>query len=109
MFDCPRAFFLFFKDSFFVDEKIDCYKRTSDKKGYEIKGLDEAKTHSDIVVFHAGTAIKDGKYVTNGGRVLGITGIGKDLDEAIKIAYGGVDIVTFENVHYRHDIGIKKY
>ena len=79
------------------------------KKGYEITGLDEIKKHDNLAVFHAGTALKDGKYVTNGGRVLGITGIGRDLDEAIGIAYSGVDIVTFENVHYRHDIGIKKY
>lgn len=78
-------------------------------KGYEIKGLDEIKKAENIEVFHAGTAIKDGKFVTNGGRVLGVTGVGKDLDEAIKIAYDGVKIVTFENVHYRHDIGIKKY
>ena len=41
--------------------------------------------------------------------MLGITGVGKDLDEAIKTAYEGVEVVTFENVHYRHDIGIKKY
>lgn len=79
------------------------------KKGYEITGLDEIKKHDNLAVFHAGTALKDGKYVTNGGRVLGITGIGRDLDEAIGTAYSGVDIVTFENVHYRHDIGIKKY
>lgn len=79
------------------------------KKGYEITGLDEIKKHDNLAVFHAGTALKDGKYVTNGGRVLGITGIGRDLDEAIRTAYSGVDIVTFENVHYRHDIGIKKY
>jgi phosphoribosylamine--glycine ligase len=78
-------------------------------KGYEIKGLEDAKKAENITVFHAGTALKDGKFVTNGGRVLGITGVGKDLDEAIKIAYDGVKIVTFENVHYRHDIGIKKY
>ena len=79
------------------------------KKGYEITGLDEIKKHDNLAVFHAGTALKDGKYVTNGGRVLGITGIGRDLDEAIRTAYSGVEIVTFENVHYRHDIGIKKY
>ena len=78
-------------------------------KGYEITGLEDVKSRDDIVVFHAGTALKDGKYVTNGGRVLGITGIGKDLDDAIRIAYEGVNIVTFENVHYRKDIGIKKY
>ena len=78
-------------------------------KGYEITGLDTIKQKDNLTVFHAGTALKDGKFVTNGGRVLGITGVGKDLDEAIKIAYEGVKIVTFENVHYRHDIGIKKY
>lgn len=79
------------------------------EKGFEITGLDEAAKRDDIVVFHAGTALKDGKLVTNGGRVLGITGIGKDLDEARKIAYEGVDIVNFEKKHFRHDIGIKKY
>lgn len=78
-------------------------------KGYEITGLDTIKQKDNLTVFHAGTALKDGKFVTNGGRVLGITGVGKDLDDAIKIAYEGVKIVTFENVHYRHDIGIKKY
>lgn len=79
------------------------------EKGFEITGLDEVAKRDDIVVFHAGTALKDGKLVTNGGRVLGITGIGKDLDEARKIAYEGVDIVNFEKKHFRHDIGIKKY
>ena len=79
------------------------------EKGFEITGLDEVAKRDDIVVFHAGTALKDGKFVTNGGRVLGITGIGKDLDEARKIAYEGVDIVNFEKKHFRHDIGIKKY
>ena len=79
------------------------------EKGFEITGLDEVAKRDDIVVFHAGTALKDGKFVTNGGRVLGITGIGKYLDEARKIAYEGVDIVNFEKKHFRHDIGIKKY
>ncbi|MBR5467866.1 MAG: phosphoribosylamine--glycine ligase [Firmicutes bacterium] len=78
-------------------------------KGYEITGLDEIKKREDIVVFHAGTASKEGKFVTNGGRVLGITGLGKDLDEAIKIAYEGVEVVDFEKKHFRHDIGIKIY
>ena len=79
------------------------------KKGYEITGLDEVAKRKDIVVFHAGTAEKDGNFVTNGGRVLGITGIGKDLDEAIKIAYEGVEMVDFKDKHFRHDIGIKIY
>ncbi len=76
-------------------------------KGYEITGLDEAAKAENIVVFHAGTALKDGKFVTNGGRVLGITGIGKNLDEAIKIAYEGVKLVNFKDKHFRKDIGIK--
>lgn len=76
-------------------------------KGYEITGLDDAKKAENIVVFHAGTALKDGKFVTNGGRVLGVTGIGKDLDEAIKIAYEGVKLVDFKDKHFRKDIGVK--
>ena len=78
-------------------------------KGYEITGLDSVKGRDDIIVFHAGTAEKDGKLVTNGGRVLGITGIGKDIDEARTKAYEGVDLIDFEKKHVRHDIGIKKY
>lgn len=77
------------------------------QKGYEITGLEDAKKAHNILVFHAGTALKDGKFVTNGGRVLGITGIGKDLDEAIKIAYEGVKLVDFKDKHYRKDIGVK--
>ena len=77
------------------------------QKGYEITGLEDAKKAPNILIFHAGTALKDGKFVTNGGRVLGITGIGKDLDEAIKIAYEGVKLVDFKDKHYRKDIGVK--
>ena len=77
------------------------------EKGFVIEGLEKAKEKDNIVVFHAGTKLVDGKFVTNGGRVLGITGIGKDLDDAIKIAYEGVEIVGFEKKHFRHDIGIK--
>ncbi len=76
-------------------------------KGYEITGLEAAEKADNIIVFHAGTALKDGKFVTNGGRVLGITGIGKDLDEAIRTAYKGVELVDFKDKHFRKDIGIK--
>ena len=79
------------------------------EKGFEIKGLDEIKKYNNIVVFHAGTAEKDGKLVTNGGRVLGITGIGNDINEAIKTAYEGVEIVDFDKKHFRTDIGRKEY
>lgn len=78
------------------------------EKGYEITGLDEIAKKEDTLVFHAGTAMKDKKFVTNGGRVLGIVGVGKNLDEAISIAYQGVDVVDFDKKHFRHDIGIKK-
>jgi phosphoribosylamine--glycine ligase len=79
------------------------------KKGYEITGLEEAEKDKNIVIFHAGTAIKDGKFVTNGGRILGITALGKDIDDARETAYAAVDKVNFEKKHFRHDIGIKKY
>ena len=76
------------------------------KKGYEIAGLDNV---GDLTVFHAGTAIKDGKIVTNGGRVLGVTAVGNDLDEAIKNAYAGVNKISWTDEFHRSDIGIKKY
>ena len=63
----------------------------------------------DRTVFHAGTAVKDGKIVTNGGRVLGVTAVGKDLDEAIKNAYAGVAKISWTDEFHRSDIGIKKY
>ncbi len=77
------------------------------KKGFEITGLDDVG--EDIIVFHAGTALKDGKLVTNGGRVLGITAVRDNLDNAIKTAYEAVDKIHFEGEFHRNDIGIKKY
>lgn len=76
------------------------------KKGYEISGLDNV---GDLTVFHAGTAVKDGKIVTNGGRVLGVTAVGADLDEAIKNAYAGVAKISWTDEFHRSDIGVKKY
>ncbi len=78
-------------------------------KGYEITGLDKIAKKENIIVFHAGTDKKNGKFVTAGGRVLGITGIGKNMDEAIQTAYEGVEIVDFEKKHFRTDIGKKEY
>lgn len=77
------------------------------EKGYEITGLDWFKDKSDCVVFHAGTTLKDGKLLTSGGRVLGVTAKGSDLDSAIKRAYEAVEHVEFKDMHYRRDIGIK--
>jgi len=60
------------------------------------------------MIFHAGTAKNEaGEFVTNGGRVLGVVALADTLDQAIVKAYEHVDDVTFEKVHYRHDIGRK--
>ncbi len=76
------------------------------EKGKEITGI-EAVT--DSIVFHAGTArTEDGRLVTSGGRVLGVTATADTLDEAIARAYADVDKIHFEKAHFRHDIGIKK-
>ena len=78
------------------------------EKGYEISGIEDAQS-AGAVVFHAGTAKKDGKFVTNGGRVLGVTAVDENLDKAIESAYNAVKKIDFKDVHYRKDIGIKKY
>ena len=77
------------------------------QKGYEITGLDKLLGQDDIMVFHAGTDIVDGKLVTSGGRVLGVTAKGADLDHAIMRAYEAIAEVNFKDIHYRRDIGIK--
>lgn len=80
---------------------------TKYNKGYEIKGLEKLAGKDDIMVFHAGTDIKDGKLVTCGGRVLGVTAKGADHAEAIKKAYAAIAEVEFTDMHYRRDIGVK--
>ena len=74
-------------------------------KGLPITGIEEAEKLDDIVVFHAGTAIKDGQLVTNGGRVLNVTATGATLDEALDKAYAAIKLIHFEGMHYRTDIG----
>lgn len=75
------------------------------EKGKPITGLSEDGQVKDAVVYHAGTARRDGEFVTNGGRVLGVTAMGKNLDEALQKAYRAVSGIHFEGVHYRRDIG----
>lgn len=58
-------------------------------------------------LYHAGTSFKNGKLVTNGGRVLGVTAIGKTIEDARKIAYKNIENIKFENMHFRNDIGRK--
>jgi phosphoribosylamine---glycine ligase len=77
------------------------------RKGDVISGLDEAARIEDLFVFHAGTAVRDGKVVTSGGRVLGVTALGDTVQDAIDRAYRGVAAITWSGVHYRRDIGKK--
>ena len=73
------------------------------KTGYKITGLDSLP--DDIMVFHAGTSRVNGDYITNGGRVLGVTAVSDTLKGASARAYKGVALINFENSHYRSDIG----
>lgn len=75
------------------------------KKGIEIFGLDDMGQVNGATVYHAGTVRKDGKFFTNGGRVLGVTATAPTLDAALKDAYSAVSKIKFENAHYRKDIG----
>jgi phosphoribosylamine--glycine ligase len=73
-------------------------------KGISITGLKDVK---DAVVFHAGTSLDGDQVVTNGGRLLGVTGLGSSIAEAREKAYKGVEKIQFEGKHYRTDIGNK--
>ena len=75
------------------------------EKGLEISGLDKFEGSDEYFAFHAGTKLQDGKFVTNGGRVLGITAKGKDLVTARKNAYEATKWVEFDNKYMRNDIG----
>jgi len=77
------------------------------EKGKKITGLQEAEGIDNVVVFHAGTAIKDGDIVTSGGRVLGVTALGQTIAEAKKTAYNAVGRIKFEGAYYRRDIADK--
>ncbi|MCX5711839.1 MAG: phosphoribosylamine--glycine ligase [Candidatus Omnitrophica bacterium] len=72
-----------------------------------ITGLADAAKLADTVVFHAGTKKENGKILTNGGRVLGVTGCGSTIKEAIKKTYQAVEKINFEGMHYRKDIGYR--
>lgn len=72
------------------------------KKGYPIEGLDKV---SDSIVFHSGTAIKDGRLVTAGGRVINVTSYGKDKDEALRKSMQNAARIEFQDRYYRRDIG----
>lgn len=76
-------------------------------KGKDIAGLEDAARLPDTKVFHAGTALKDGGVVTNGGRVLGVTAWGANLAAARDAAYAAVEKIRFDGAHYRRDIAAK--
>ncbi len=77
--------------------------------GKEIFGIEEVKKMKDIILFHAGTKKIDGKILTSGGRVLGVTAIGgeNDFENTIKKVYTAVEKIKFDGMHYRTDIGKK--
>ena len=77
------------------------------EKGKEIKGLEKAAGHKNVMVFHSGTSMKDSTIVTDGGRVLGVTGLGAVVAAAIDNAYAGVREISFDGAHYRRDIGAR--
>jgi phosphoribosylamine--glycine ligase len=77
--------------------------------GHRITGLGKIKDRKQTIVFHAGTALRGGELVTNGGRVLGVTAKSTtSLQKAAERAYNNVKHIKFENAHYRTDIGNKK-
>jgi phosphoribosylamine---glycine ligase len=77
------------------------------EKGMLIRGLDDIKGDKDVMVFHAGTKKVGSDFYTSGGRVLGVTAIGKTYGDAIKKVYDAVSCVKFDGMQYRRDIGSK--
>jgi phosphoribosylamine--glycine ligase len=77
------------------------------RKADPIEGLAEAAQIENVHVFHAGTALKEGSCVTNGGRVLGVTALGDSVQQAISTAYRAVDCISWKGVQFRRDIGRK--
>lgn len=78
------------------------------EKGKEISGLDENGQVDGAIVYHAGTKFENGKFLTNGGRVLGVTAVADTLDEALEKAYKAVSKIKFDEMHFRKDIGKTK-
>jgi hypothetical protein len=76
-------------------------------KGLPIAGIEKAEEIPNVKVFHAGTALKDGKPVTAGGRVLGVTALGRNIRTAREVAYRAVDRIQFQGAHFRRDIAVR--
>jgi phosphoribosylamine--glycine ligase len=75
-------------------------------KGKPITGIEQAEAE-ECIVFQAGTRLEEGQVVTDGGRVLSVTGLGETLQSALARAYAGLDCIRFEGMHYRRDIGAR--
>jgi phosphoribosylamine--glycine ligase len=75
--------------------------------GFEIKGLETIQEELDTIIFHAGTKRSGDKFVTAGGRVLGVTSLGKGLEKAMKRVYENVEMIKFDHAFFRRDIGSK--
>src|SRR5438045_1094504 len=75
--------------------------------GMPITGIEQANSIPDVKVFHGGTARRGSDLVTDGGRVLSITALGQTLAEAKRRAYGALEKINFEGMHYRRDIGAR--
>jgi len=76
-------------------------------KGKEIRGLDAAGQMADVMIFHAGTRVEGTKVVTAGGRVVGVTALGRTLPAAVDRAYEAVRRISFEGMFYRRDIAYR--
>jgi len=81
------------------------------QKGFVIRGIDDLKgnINKDIIIFHAGTEFRDGKFFTNSGRVLNVCALDKDFKKAFEKVYRAIENIYFENMHYRKDIGVKAF
>ncbi len=77
------------------------------EKGLEIRGLEAFANRDDLLVFHAGTALRDGRFFTDGGRVLGVTATDADIRTAVAKAYSAVDQIAFDNAYCRRDIAYR--
>jgi phosphoribosylamine---glycine ligase len=77
------------------------------QRGHPIEGIEEASRLKDVIVFHAGTARRNGRLVTNGGRVLNVTALGDSLQAAVERAYEAVGMIKFEGMHARRDIAAR--
>jgi phosphoribosylamine--glycine ligase len=76
------------------------------EKGFEINGIENIDDKNTIL-FHAGTKLKNDRFVTSGGRVLGITSTADNVKNAIDKVYSNVKLISFKNMHYRKDIALR--